>query len=531
MHRHPFLSLASLFLAVVLLPVLTGCGGGGGGGDGDIAITENPAGPTGTSGDPVTTLAQALTATDYLEASSIPHEIISLGIVAGLLARNAPSTSSLRAAIQLRKAPVRMIRASSKVTRDADGWFRIEATNLPGDADYSAIEGDGRNSIRLRYLDGAGQTQDGPVAGTRKVELEAMGENDYGLIKYSDYTIRYHMTLPAGQTDWLASPNLEMKASESGTYKIIERSFTYSRNGTLTIRASDGELVSGEVTDTLTSSGGTYTAKHTVAGGTLSSTYEADGTTKAESNPSRLLADKTLAFQWSGTQSLSKTSGFLTLPVSGLKVSYLKAMNDRINCVYPTGPVGGSYADSVYARVFQYACSTDPDLKELVDFILSQTQGGNIANPVSFAIDLVTVGITYVADQQTYFEKEYVALPGVGLYFGQGDCEDRTILLGAMLHRLGGDVIFVLLNGDNGESGHACLGLAVPASVEAAMPAGSVYWTYQGKKYFYLEATGPNDLGASSDVVTKAILAALIPPVSSQPTVNAGVRDVLGRLP
>ncbi|NLI76531.1 MAG: hypothetical protein GX442_08825 [Candidatus Riflebacteria bacterium] len=51
MPRHPFLSIALLSLAVVLLPVLTGCGGGGGGGDdggGASPVAVAPTSPTTT---------------------------------------------------------------------------------------------------------------------------------------------------------------------------------------------------------------------------------------------------------------------------------------------------------------------------------------------------------------------------------------------------------------------------------------------------------------------------------------------------
>ncbi|HOT27591.1 MAG TPA: hypothetical protein PLU72_05350 [Candidatus Ozemobacteraceae bacterium] len=505
------------------LLLLAGCGGGGGGGGGG-----NPVAPV-TPQDPLTTLSQSLTAEDYIQASSIPHEIITIGIVAGLLAQNAPSTNSIRATCRARQAPMRYIRANTTVTRGSDGWYRLEATNYPGDSDYSAIEGDGFNSIRVRYVDGSGQTQDGPTSDTKKCELEATGETDYGLIKYANYTVKYELALPAGQTDWLGASQLIITASEKGTYTIVERSFAYARNGSVTIRAADGELVSGEITDTLTSSGTVYKARHRVSNGTLTSIYEADGKTTTITNRSGLLADKTVTFQWSADESLFKNDGFLTLNLNGLRVSYLKAMNDRLHEVYPPFPVGGSYADTTYARVFQYACTADSELKSLVDFILENSRSGAINNPVSYVIDLVTNGVEYQYDQQTYFDQEYVALPGVGLYFGKGDCEDRAILLGSLLYRLEGDVIFVLLHAANGGQGHACLGLAVPPSVEAEMGSGRVYWTYQGKKYYYLEATGPNPLGIPNSVLDNLNMVALIPPVSTKPVINANIRDVLRR--
>lgn len=505
------------------LLLVVGCGGGGGGGGGG-----SPIAPT-TTQDPITTLSENLSGVDYMEASSLPHEIITLGIVAGHLAQNAPSTNSIRAVCRAERTPVRFIRANTTVTRGDDGWYHLESTNYPGESEYSAIEGDGFNSIRVRYLDESGQVQDIPNSSTKKCELEATGETDYGLIKYSNFTVKYTAALPTGQNDWLTTPQLIITASESGTYTIIERVFSYARSGSVTIQADDGELVAGEIADTLTYSGGTYRSRHRISSGMLTSTYEAEGKTKIESNPSGLLSDKRVTYQWNAADSLFHTSGYLSLSLSGMKVTYLKAMNDRINNIYPTFAIGGSYADSRYARVFQYACSADPVVKSFIDFTLEKYRTGEINNPVSYVIDLVTNGVAYQYDQQTYFDEEYVALPGVGLYFGQGDCEDRAILLGSLLHRLEGDVIFVLLKNMNGGDGHACLGLAVPPEVEAEMPSGRVYWSYQGKKYYYLEGTGPNPLGVPNSVLDNLSMVALIPPVSTKPVVNACLKDVLRR--
>lgn len=88
--------------------------------------------------------------------------------------------------------------------------------------------------------------------------------------------------------------------------------------------------------------------------------------------------------------------------------------------------------------------------------------------------------LPYVTDKESLGELEYVRYPIETLIDGAGDCEDKSILLAAVLRELGCEV--VLLEFPN----HAAVG--VEANRDDAY--GS-YASYGGKKYFYLESTVP----------------------------------------
>jgi len=93
--------------------------------------------------------------------------------------------------------------------------------------------------------------------------------------------------------------------------------------------------------------------------------------------------------------------------------------------------------------------------------------------------------IPYVTDKESAGEAEYVRYPIETLVDGGGDCEDKSILLAALLKELGCEV--VILEFPN----HAAVGV----EAERDDAYGS-YANYGGKKYFYLESTKSGwDLG------------------------------------
>lgn len=512
------ISLKSGIVLGISLFVITlvGCGGGGGGGN----AVQSVSGPIA----PTTNQEFQVTGLDYIRASSLPQTVVAMGIVAGAMVRQAPTTTAgIKAA--LRKSSGRFPAGSVRVTRDGQGVYVLEATNYQGETDYDPTDGQGRQTIRIHYLGADATSQIAPDAQTRRVELTYTGSTDYGLVKYQSTSGTYQLTLPTGTTNWLTASGYVMSGTEEGTFTALSRSFHYLSRADITISSQDGAILAGEVNDTLTEGGTVYSARHVIHGSSCNSTYQADGRQAVETNSAALLPDRKITFSWSSAQSLTGQSGYLTYPFSGRAITYLKTQNDRINEFFPFGPLNGDYGQSVYAKVFQHACTSDTFVKELAEFITAQ--GSKISDPIIYSADLVTSGVKYVEDSSTYFANEYVALPAVGLYFGQGDCEDRAILLGALLHRLQLDVVLVLLNNTQGNSGHACVGVVIPPEVEATLPAGRVYWNFQGKHYYYLEATGPNYLGVPNGVLDNQSLAAIIPPDPNQGTLTAAVRALL----
>ena len=84
----------------------------------------------------------------------------------------------------------------------------------------------------------------------------------------------------------------------------------------------------------------------------------------------------------------------------------------------------------------------------------------------------------YVTDKESTGELEYVRYPIETLVDNGGDCEDKSILMAAILRELGCEVVIMEF------PDHAAVG--VEAEREDAY--GS-YAKYGGKKYFYLEST------------------------------------------
>lgn len=514
------------FCVLAFIAFSIGCGGGGGGGS--PAISNLTGGNTDQT-DTLDQLSKSVTGISYVRVSSLPGDLMSIGIITSILAKNAPNPTSLRAAVKS-SSGTRFLRGSLSVTREDDNTYVINSTNYKNETDYDSTDGIGFQTVRIRYFSGNGTPQTSPDNNTRKVQMQFAGETDYGLVKYTNSTGIYELSLTNNTANWLDTNTYKLSTSEQSGFYALKRTFVYKRTGSLTINSNSGQLLGGTISDSLIDGDKTYTATHVVQGGNCTSTFSADGHQEIETNQTALLADKNLTFSWNASQSVYGNSGYLTLAFSGTGLTYLKSQNDRLNELFPPFPINGSYADSVYARVFQYACSQDQNVKNLYEIILSSYKANNINNLVQYAIDLVTIGIAYQKDSTVFFEEEYVALPSVGLYFGQGDCEDKSILLGSLLYQMQADVVLVILSGEGDSEGHACLGLAMPAEYEATMPVGSLYWSYNGKKYFYLETTDSFPLGQTNPTVQGMKLAAIIPPISTMPTVSASIKEILKSL-
>ena len=111
----------------------------------------------------------------------------------------------------------------------------------------------------------------------------------------------------------------------------------------------------------------------------------------------------------------------------------------------------------------------------------------NIANTYSYsdaaivreAAKFVQDVIEYQYDSDTTGEDEYPRYPIETLYERQGDCEDTSILMAALLKELGYEVGFLHL------PGHLAVALRTSDDYR-----GGAYYEFNGHRYLYIESTG-----------------------------------------
>ncbi len=97
---------------------------------------------------------------------------------------------------------------------------------------------------------------------------------------------------------------------------------------------------------------------------------------------------------------------------------------------------------------------------------------------VNFVIAFVQ-NLPYTEDEVTTDWNEYPRYPIETLFDRGGDCEDTSILVAALLDRMGYDVCLLLME----DAGHCAVGVAIPG-------AYGTYYLHDDTKYYYLETTG-----------------------------------------
>lgn len=93
----------------------------------------------------------------------------------------------------------------------------------------------------------------------------------------------------------------------------------------------------------------------------------------------------------------------------------------------------------------------------------------------------------YIGDNVTVAADEYPRYPVETLVDREGDCEDTSILLAAILDEMGYDVALLLFE----EFDHIGLGVNMPP--EYTMYGNS--WVYEGRRYWYLDTAGKRAIG------------------------------------
>ncbi|MDP3879795.1 MAG: hypothetical protein Q8Q07_05765 [Dehalococcoidales bacterium] len=119
-------------------------------------------------------------------------------------------------------------------------------------------------------------------------------------------------------------------------------------------------------------------------------------------------------------------------------------------------------------------------IDRMIEHIESIALEGNFSavEKLNFVIAFVQ-GLPYTVDEETTPYDEYPRYPIETIFDRGGDCEDTSLLVAALLDRMGYDVALLLLR----EARHMAVGVALAGG------SGS-YYLHNGKKYFYLETTG-----------------------------------------
>jgi hypothetical protein len=116
-----------------------------------------------------------------------------------------------------------------------------------------------------------------------------------------------------------------------------------------------------------------------------------------------------------------------------------------------------------------------------IDMIVSQTNVVSLTRDftdrrkIGYVVAFVQ-NLTYLVDETTKSSYEYPKYPIETLFDRGGDCEDTSILLAAILDRLGYDVALLYLP----NARHVAVGIFIPKAYGA-------FYEYDGKKYYYID--------------------------------------------
>ena len=137
-----------------------------------------------------------------------------------------------------------------------------------------------------------------------------------------------------------------------------------------------------------------------------------------------------------------------------------------------------------YDKLYRYYQGRQHQSDDMVQFVLSDYDRATIRNLAESFNSLDSVisfvqSLRYVSDLDSKGEEEYVRFPIETLVDGEGDCEDLAILAASILHEMGYDVLLVVL------PDHLAL------AVDCRDVDEGTFFTYQGRKYYFLEVTNP----------------------------------------
>lgn len=135
-------------------------------------------------------------------------------------------------------------------------------------------------------------------------------------------------------------------------------------------------------------------------------------------------------------------------------------------------------------KMADFVTSSDEVIVELKDDLQSLAQNFNQVDTVNFVLKFVQTNVKYTLDNESKGCIEYWRFPVETLVEKEGDCEDSSVLLAAILDSMGYDVVLLFYSWwDKGQMlGHLAVG------VNIAGDHGD-YVEYNGFKYYYCETT------------------------------------------
>jgi hypothetical protein len=150
------------------------------------------------------------------------------------------------------------------------------------------------------------------------------------------------------------------------------------------------------------------------------------------------------------------------------------------------------YRHPYYFFTEYVAMAEDPGDDAIIDAITgylneaAATAGFDEREKVELALVFVQ-SFSYIGDNVTAALDEYPRYPVETLFQREGDCEDTSILLAAILDEMGYNVALLLFE----EFDHIGLGVSIPS--EYVMHGNS--WIYQDTRYWYLDTSGGRSIG------------------------------------
>jgi len=160
-----------------------------------------------------------------------------------------------------------------------------------------------------------------------------------------------------------------------------------------------------------------------------------------------------------------------------------------------------SYAHPYYYFAEYVAMATDPDddttIDAVVGYLDAVAASEGIADREKAELALAFVqSFAYISDNVTVALDEYPRYPVETLFDREGDCEDTSILLAAILNEMDYDVALLLFE----QFDHIGLVINMPEGCE--MYGNS--WIYEGRRYWYLDTAGKRSIGWCPEPYDKA---------------------------
>jgi hypothetical protein len=131
----------------------------------------------------------------------------------------------------------------------------------------------------------------------------------------------------------------------------------------------------------------------------------------------------------------------------------------------------------------------DAIIENVVDYLNNLAAAEQLDDRQRIDLSLAFVqSITYGGDNVTTASDEYPRYPVETLFEKEGDCEDTSILLAAILNDMGYDVALLLFE----EFDHMGLGINYPLEYGNS-------WLHDGRRYWYLDTSGKHSAGWAPD--------------------------------